>query len=793
MSSHTANQRPLSQLWFVGILAGLFLSLTSPTWAASVCYEEKYYPAVGGLEKTATGVRAYLGGKFFQNDRSHPKTRPALTHSEEADWKQDKPFPCGENPWCLPKKQQGKPNVPPITLSKKEAVALVPRLQEAEAIAQDVSAWIEHNGAIWFGISFYAGEGTDGVGGIGQYDPKTGQTVIRRPKALLESSINHIVHDGQRLWLGTTGYYECVGEPPDHGLMRYEWDADQIETFEGQDDGPCGFVVHDLLLEKKYLWAATDLGLSRWDRQAKKWAHYVPDPAGSPPMRPTTCAALYSDLLKTLPRTFDPQYDFIFHSQLFDLLKRFRPRFLKDYVQEMLPTEWGCDELKFLAGGARDFQTFKAALLSVRPVGSPHLKCAIEGFGGKNSRDPEWRNLLLSSFEKPGEKGEYRDEVILRLLSGFPGDTKVGEALVNRLKTAPNPWEEAELLPAMLGKKSVLPLIEAFDRFTDWERSGHIRRAIVRALVQATHLSISPNGAIQPVPPNADHDRYEVSEKALPHVISRWKQWWEVHKAEYGAGPARPQSQQPDRGAVSTATRIEPTVLLSAPTSPLSIGMVFNLTASVKNLAAQANPPLPNFPLSFHVTDGPHADRVKPFRGVTDAKGTLTFHYSGTKSGIDTITVWHEGDDVFLDENHAKVAWGGPDLVVPLFVPPVLMSGGGKTFFATDWTQNTGSFPAAASTTRYFLSATHPVDPAKARVVGERAVPALGPGEQSAVKQLQFVLPSELPAGIYYLAACADVVGAVLESDESNNCSSHKSPGHSSMVVPLRPSETPLP
>lgn len=247
------------------------------------------------------------------------------------------------------------------------------------------------------------------------------------------------MHDGQWLWLGTTGYYECIAESPDHGIIRYEWNADQIETFEGQDDGPCGFVVHDLLLEKRYQWVATDLGLSRWDRQAKKWAHYVPDPAASPLMRPPTCAALYTDLLKILPGTFDPQYDFIFYSQLFDPLKRFRPRFLKGYVQEMLPTEWGCDELKFLAEGARDFQVLKADLLSVRPVGSPHLKCVFEGFGGKKSRDSEYRNLLLFSFKKPGEKGEYRDDVVLHLLSGFPGDAKVGEALAHRLQTAPNP------------------------------------------------------------------------------------------------------------------------------------------------------------------------------------------------------------------------------------------------------------------------------------------------------------------------------------------------------------------
>lgn len=786
MPSHTANRRPLSQLRLIGVLAGLLLFLASPTWAASVCYDEKYYPAVGGLEKTATGVRAYLGGKFSQADRSHPKERPVLTYSEGADWKQDKPFPCGENSWCLPKKQQGKPNIPPITLSKDEAVALTPRLQEAKAIAQDVSAWTEHNGAVWFGISFYAGEGTDGVGGIGRYDPKTGQTVIRRPKALLGSSINHIVHDGQWLWLGTTGYYECIGEPPDHGLIRYEWNADQTETFEGQDDGPCGFVVHDLLLEKKYLWVATDLGLSRWDRQVKKWAHYVPDPAASPPMRPITCAALYTDLLKILPRTFDPQYDFIFYSQLFDPLKRFRPQFLINYVKAMPPADWRCDELKFLAEGARDFQTLKADLLSVRPVGSPHFKCVIEGFGGKKSRDPEWRDLLLSSFEKPGEKGEYRDEVVLRLLSGFPGDTKVGEALARRLKTAPNPWREAELLPTMLGGKSVSHLIEALDQFKNTERSSHILHAIVKALAQATHTFISPNGAVTPISPNAEPDKYEVSEQALPRVVAQWKQWWERHKAEYGAGPASPESKH---APIGQAKPIEPRVTLSAPQATLLIGTTYAITATVHNLADPAAPPLSNFPLSFQVVVGAHQGIVGRYRGVTDANGTLTFRYNGTRSGTDKIVIRHEGDDVFLDENYAEVTWGGPDLVVPLFVPPVLMSGGGKTYFATDWTQNTGSFPAPASTTRYFLSATNPVNPAKARVVGERAVPALGPGERSEVKQLQFVLPSELPAGMYYLAACADAAGQIFETDEQNNCSFNKLPGQAVIIAPMIPVE----
>lgn len=792
---HTANRLVPFHSRLAGSLVVFLLLLVPEAWSGVDSVAEHYYPSVVRLEQTASGLRALLGRRFMKpGAQGFPIAKPILRYGPANGWEHEESSACGKDRdfACLPKKQEEQTAIPPITLPREEAVALRPSLQQAEQIEQQVYAWTRYGEFIWFGIGFYGGEGVSGVGGIGRYHPKTQQMEIRRPQALRDVSTSHLAHDGETLWLGTAGYYEG----PDgygHGLVQYDWSADRLTTFEGTDEGPCGFMVNDLLLEQNYLWVATDLGLSRWDRKSRTWAHYVPDPERSLPMRTVTCPELYASLLKVLPRSYQPSFDTIPYSELFQSIKHFRPRFLTSYVKVMPPVDWGCDELKFLAEGAQDFQALKTNLLSLRPISSPHFKCILEGFADKNSRDPEWRDLLLSSFEKPGEKGEYRDEVVLRLLSGFPGDTKVGEALVHRLKTAPNPWREAELLPTMLGEKSVPSLIEALDRFTDRERSGHILLAIVKALVQATHLSINPNGTVQPVPPNTDPSQHQVSEKALPHVTSRWKQWWEVHKAEYGAGPARSEPQQPDRGTVSTATRIEPTVLLSAPTSPLSIGTVCTLTASVKNIADPANPPLSNFPLSFHVTDGPHADIVKPFRGVTDANGTLTFRYSGTKSGIDKITVWHEGDDVFLDENYAEVAWGGPDLVVPLFVPPVLMSEGGKTFFATDWTQNTGSFPAAASTTRYFLSATNPVDPAKAQVVGERAVPALGPGERSEVKQLQFVLPSELHADTYYLAACADAAGAVLESDERNNCSFHKSPGHSSKVVPFRPSETPSP
>lgn len=769
------------------------LALITPAARAGVdSVEEHYYPSVIRLEQTASGLRALLGRRFMTiGDEGFPIARPILRYVPAKGWVHDEPYACGKDRdfTCLPKKREEEAAIPPITLSREEAIALRPRLQQEEQIEQKVYAWTQYGGFIWFGIAFYDGEGVSGVGGIGRYNPKTKKMEIRRPQLLRDVSIGHIAHDGETLWLGTAGYYEGPSGYG-HGLVRYDWKTDRISSFEGTDDGPCGFMVHGLHLEKNSLWVATDLGLSRWDRKSRRWDHYVPYPAGSPPMRTVTCPDQYASLLKTLPRSFQPSFDTIPYSELFQSIKRFRPRFLKSYVQEMPLAEWGCDELKFLAEGAQDFQALKAKVLGPHPVGSHHFRCVLEGFGAKNSRDPEWRDVLLRVLQGLGEEQHYDDErVLYPLLKGFPGDVEIGEALARRLRTARNPWYEAELLPIFLGEKSVWVLIEAFDRFQDLNRRDHILRAIIKGLMQATGLWISPNGTVLPAPSNTDDDTYWDSDKALPHVVSHWKKWWEIHKTEYGVGPDVPGSRKLDKETLPGATPIEPRVTLSAPSSPLPLGTVYTLTVSVRNLAEPATPPLSNLPLSLQVMEGPHKGVVTPFRGVTDASGRLAFSYGGTKSGTDKIRILYEGDEIFMDEEYAEVTWGGPDLVIPFFIPPLIQydpSISPKTIPVRDWTQNRGTFPAPPSTTRYFLSPHNPPDPGKARVIGERKVPTLQPGEFSQIKELRFELPPLSP-GMYYLAACADAGGKVLESDEQNNCSYSQLPGQMTIIVPFMP------
>ncbi|MDH5192671.1 MAG: hypothetical protein OEW32_03190 [Nitrospira sp.] len=660
-------------------LANTLILPASLSWAGSICYEERLYPSVVKLEKTDAGIQAFLGGKFFHAEWGRPAERSAITFTNKGVWQRGKPLHCPANSDCLPTKETKAPDIPPIALSKQEAVALMPQLNGAESIEQTVSDWTEQGGSIWFGISFYSGEGVSGVGGIGRFDPLLHKTVIRRPKVILNSSIHRIVHDGAWLWFGTVGHYECTGDPPTHGLLRYKWDTNQIESFEGREDGPCGFLVHDLLLEQQALWVATDLGLSRFNRRSKTWDHFVPDPAASPPIKPTSYSALYSTLLNTIPQVLKSApivSDVDVSSQLFESLKHFRPTFLTKHIERIPPPDLTCDQLTVLAARIGTYQTLKTKLLVHHPVGSPHFICIMNSYNGKDARSTEIRDLLLSSRMNQGNKGANQDEAALNLLQRFSGDSTVGEVLVSRLNSMPHPWREAELLPSMLGTRSVPHLIAALKRFTDVERHGNMLRSIVTALTEATGIVISPNGFVTLKSLNAAWDRDFFNANVPSRMAAQWTTWWNAHKTEYAEG--LPDAKQLVDHAAHAGTVIEPLVTLSEPTSMLAIGTVSFLTATVTNAADPAKSPMPNFPLTVEVAAGPHTDMAKPIRGVTDSKGMLTFQYTGIRSGADGVLISHTGDDIFMEDKSVLVRWGGADLVVPVFLPPILISKGGK-------------------------------------------------------------------------------------------------------------------
>ena len=118
------------------------------------------------------------------------------------------------------------------------------------------------------------------------------------------------------------------------------------------------------------------------------------------------------------------------------------------------------------------------------------------------------------------------------------------------------------------------------------------------------------------------------------------------------------------------------------------------------------------------------------------------------------------------------VIWkGGPDLIVPFFIPPLLETKAGNPIYINVITANIGITEAIPSVTRFYISPNETIDPATDYVLGEYSVKNLIAEEFLENKQFSFTVPDNFSEGRYYLAACADAENVVAELSESNNCS----------------------
>jgi hypothetical protein len=134
----------------------------------------------------------------------------------------------------------------------------------------------------------------------------------------------------------------------------------------------------------------------------------------------------------------------------------------------------------------------------------------------------------------------------------------------------------------------------------------------------------------------------------------------------------------------------------------------------------------------------------------------------------------------------ASAATAKPDLAASAVSQPPGGLREGAAFTVVDTTTNTGTLEAGPTATRYYLSqdpkrslADRQLSKANPRasltdilLVGSRKVPALPPGKSSKASAIGVVVqvPVGVPAGDYFLLACADDLGAVAESTEAPNC-----------------------
>jgi hypothetical protein len=100
--------------------------------------------------------------------------------------------------------------------------------------------------------------------------------------------------------------------------------------------------------------------------------------------------------------------------------------------------------------------------------------------------------------------------------------------------------------------------------------------------------------------------------------------------------------------------------------------------------------------------------------------------------------------------------------------PPGTALPGGR-FEVTDTVRNQGNAAAAATATRYYLSADGGKSAGDTLLAVTRPVPGLAPGAVSTGTRT-LTIPTSITHGAYFLIACADDTANVVERREANNC-----------------------
>lgn len=86
--------------------------------------------------------------------------------------------------------------------------SLEDEFHRAYALEAEIGAFDVHDGQIWFGISYYDGEGISGVGGWGRFDPRERRYEIEWGTPVADASVTALLHEGDVLWFGLARRHE---------------------------------------------------------------------------------------------------------------------------------------------------------------------------------------------------------------------------------------------------------------------------------------------------------------------------------------------------------------------------------------------------------------------------------------------------------------------------------------------------------------------------------------------------------------------------------------------------------
>jgi hypothetical protein len=437
------------------------------------------------LAKTDRGIRLRL------NEQAEPR-RIADLFFDGTSWRQVIPADAEaarQRQFARERAREAhcQKTVPYRQPDQQTAIALRPHLRVGNSVEEKPAACHERDGVIWFGLGFYEGEGSDGVGGIGRYIPATKQIEVRRPEWLRDKSVDRIAFDGHDLWLAISQHYEKDEQP--WGLVRYDWEHNELRPLAARDDAPCGFKVVDLLLESEYLWVATDLALSRLDRSTHTWRHWIPARHGT--LRPGSCRPVYERAMNVASELWNCEAAF----DTADLVARLAP----EVARATILREPALHSFESSAAGmvAKNPQELRRM---VRGADSAVVPQAMLAFAERKSRDPERRELAFSYAKRTGDTEPLRY---------FRDDHEIFEYLLSvaRSNDQHRVHKAIRMLPWIGGRSAVRPLLSIVDVALD---SNDQYKAItaLEALERAAHLRIEADGRITELAANSDTPEY---------------------------------------------------------------------------------------------------------------------------------------------------------------------------------------------------------------------------------------------------------------------------------------------
>lgn len=116
-----------------------------------------------------------------------------------------------------------------------------------------------------------------------------------------------------------------------------------------------------------------------------------------------------------------------------------------------------------------------------------------------------------------------------------------------------------------------------------------------------------------------------------------------------------------------------------------------------------------------------------------------------------------------------QARFSNPNLEIESFNPPMVYWDGRHPVHFKDVTINDSGTAAGASVTRFYASSNLPVDPTRAQAIAERPVPLL-PGAGTDTHEMDVMLPSTLPKGLYFIAPCANADRRLPQAFEEDRC-----------------------